>query len=493
MPSSCTLGPILGVETEDLYTICFVTPATVDKAEIEIDQQLIEAKRVASLPCGDFCRAEYPCSIQEAGRWVSYTLRVDGASVKGKDNKVSRSFYVPGKDEKPRMAYASCNGFSSYQLLNSTEHPYAMWQKMAGEHRASPLSLLIMGGDQVYADAIWSSVPTLAAWNELGRKEKVKRKPTKVMRQQIERFYSELYCRRWSQIDIAVMLACVPSVMMWDDHDIFDGWGSYPADLQECPVYQYIYQAAAKYFEWFQLRSLHNQALLCQQDSKSHYAWGLRFRGNDVLAMDHRSQRLRHQVMASSQWQDIIAYLDSHQQHCDLLVLSAVPVVYRDFSLSERAVDFTPWEEEITDDLKDHWRAKEHQSERSRLIMRLLDNGREREGRTVIFSGDVHVGCLGVVCDTRYEPAVSVHQVVSSGVVHPSPTYIQWLGIQAITNDNTEYLDENGAVRISMLKPHGSDKYLRTRNFVTIEEGTDNKLWINWVCENNDKPVYPLV
>ena len=26
--------------------------------------------------------------------------------------------------------------------------------------------------------------------------------------------------------------------MTWDDHDIFDGWGSYPVQLQFCPVFQ---------------------------------------------------------------------------------------------------------------------------------------------------------------------------------------------------------------------------------------------------------------
>jgi hypothetical protein len=26
--------------------------------------------------------------------------------------------------------------------------------------------------------------------------------------------------------------------MSWDDHDIFDGWGSYPEELQESAVFQ---------------------------------------------------------------------------------------------------------------------------------------------------------------------------------------------------------------------------------------------------------------
>ena len=30
----------------------------------------------------------------------------------------------------------------------------------------------------------------------------------------------------------------MPQVMMWDDHDIFDGWGSYPHALLTCSVFQ---------------------------------------------------------------------------------------------------------------------------------------------------------------------------------------------------------------------------------------------------------------
>ena len=88
---------------------------------------------------------------------------------------------------------------------------------------AQRVSLLRMGGDQVYADSLWTSVPTLKAWNELDRVDKVKRKATRIMVEQLDRFYCELYCRQWSRPEVATMLARVPSVMMWDDHDIVYG------------------------------------------------------------------------------------------------------------------------------------------------------------------------------------------------------------------------------------------------------------------------------
>ena len=296
------------------------------------------------------------------------------------------------------------------------------------------------------------------------------------------------------------MLARVPSFMMWDDHDIFDGWGSYPADLQDCEVYQAIYAAAAKYFRLFQLRSAANVSLL-DPAHLTHRSWRLRFRGYQILALDNRATRSQNQVMSREQWDQINGALaDCGEGH--LVVMTGVPVVYRDFSFTEAAFDATPWEEELTDDLKDHWRAKSHQGERARLIMRLLDNARLRRQavkgedqaipKTLILSGNVHVGCLGVIQDRRGEGVMNVHQLVSSGIVHPCPTQFQWTGILAMTNDAPEYLDESRLVRAELLKPFGAPVYLRTRNFATLQMGSDNKLWANWHCENDLAASYPL-
>ena len=45
--------------------------------------------------------------------------------------------------------------------------------------------------------------------------------------------------------------ACLQT-MTWDDHDIFDGWGSYPDTIQNCPVFQGCFQAAKRFYLLFQ-------------------------------------------------------------------------------------------------------------------------------------------------------------------------------------------------------------------------------------------------
>lgn len=498
--TTLVMGPLLGLESETQYSICFLAVAGFKGASVKINGKQLSASKQADTPRGVFWRAVWSATPKALASTVDYEILLDGVSARDLAGASQWQFHLPGQEERVRIGYASCNGFSDFKLLTSTTQPYVMWDRLAAEHRDHPLSLLLMGGDQVYADSLWTSVPTLKAWNELDRVDKVKRKATRTMVEQLDRFYCELYCRQWSRPEVATMLARVPSVMMWDDHDIFDGWGSYPADLQGCEVYQAIYAAAAKYFRLFQLRSAANVSLL-DPAHLTHHSWRLRFRGYQILALDNRATRSQNQVMSREQWDQINGALaDCGEGH--LLVMTGVPVVYRDFSFTEAAFDATPWEEELTDDLKDHWRAKSHQGERARLIMRLLDNARLRRQavkgedqaipKTLILSGDVHVGCLGVIQDRRGEGVMNVHQLVSSGIVHPCPTQFQWTGILAMTNDDPEYLDESRLVRAELLKPFGAPVYLRTRNFATLQMGSDNKLWANWHCENDLAASYPL-
>ena len=51
-------------------------------------------------------------------------------------------------------------------------------------------------------------------------------------------FYFTHYRQHWCSKHLADAFACIPQVMMWDDHDIFDGWGSYPHALLTCSVFQ---------------------------------------------------------------------------------------------------------------------------------------------------------------------------------------------------------------------------------------------------------------
>ncbi|MDX2465322.1 MAG: alkaline phosphatase D family protein [Porticoccus sp.] len=489
------VGPILGLESDTQYTVCFSTDKNVAETQWAIDGKKVSCQKVGNTPSSTVWKAVYKVSLGNDSKNISYQILIDGEGGSCKNKRDEWYFYSPGKRQDPKFAYMSCNGFSSLDLMHKTQEPYGLWEKMLKQNQDEPLSLMLMGGDQLYGDSIWSSVPELKKWNDLPHDKKISSRPvSKTLCDQIDRFYDTLYQERWNTSAMSLMLATVPSVMMWDDHDIFDGWGSFPSDIQNCSVFQQIFKTAKSYFEIFQIRSKNNVTLL--DKDAGHYAFALEFRGYHILALDNRSERTLGQVMShDSQWPLLNDYLQQLDDGGHLLVLSGVPVVYRDFSSTESVFDATPWEEELTDDLKDHWRSKNHQGERARLIHRILDSTARRakinaECKTVILSGDVHIGCLGVIHNQTN--GCKIHQVVSSGIVHPAPSRLQWIGIMAVTNDRPEYLDENREVHISMLKPFASDQYIRCRNYITLSMGSDKKLWVNWESEGKDKPYYPI-
>jgi len=494
MAGQILAGPFLGFEGDTAYTVCFLAGKDVSAPVVVVDNQDLPAERIRETPSGAFWRAEIAVRIAKKGKSHKYQIRSGGSEMPNNAGVSSWEFFVPGTSDRPRIAYASCNGFSSPDLKTKVEDAYEMWTRMADDHQNQPFSLLIMGGDQLYADEMWNTLGQLAAWSKLDWEEKLMQPAGPRLKRELDGFYESLYVSNWNQKEMSLMMASVPTLMMWDDHDIFDGWGSYPDKLQNCPVYRAVFEAARRYFELFQIRSLKNKTLL--NPNHGHYSFAVPFRDCGIVALDNRSGRTMDRVMTDENWDDVKKRLAQYDGKFEtLLLLSAVPVVYRSYPWVENAFELTPWQDELTDDVRDQWTSGHHDGERMKLIMNLL-NFRGRTStepvKRVILSGDVHVGCLGVIRDRRepLQPRV-IHQVVSSAIVHPAPSWYEWAGIEALTSDEPENL-EGVKITTEILKPYSAGKFLRTRNYITLEEGADKKLWVNWVCENGAAPEYPI-
>jgi hypothetical protein len=508
MSNSMIVGPILGFEEGDFYTICVLLAPGGAPPTLELPgrQQTHPFARVATVGDNEFWRAEFASPPPAAGVFVDYVIKVNGAPIADQHDRNEWKFYVPGKGEQPLIAYASCNGFSSAKLARDTDDPYRLWKRMAKTHNgipatdgkpekpARPFSLLLMGGDQVYADELWESkrCPSLKKWSDLNWKKQNEAKVTAGMKKEIAAFYDWLYTDRWSDENMSLMFASIPSVMMWDDHDIFDGWGSYPEERQTCDVFKEAFSHASRVYDIFQLRCSTRNRL---NPDASHRTLRLRFRDYTILALDNRSDRTMTQIMSEANWQDVKDWLTGMDGQAipNLLVMAGVPVVYRSFATVEAIMDATPSHEEVEDDVHDHWSSRPHLAERMRLVMVLLnflEKPAQKNCKAILLSGDVHVGALGQIWNER--KCIGMTQIISSGIVHPPPTAFTWAGVQLMTSDTPEALGD-GEVTAEMLTPLSSPRYLRTRNFATLQTGTDNKLWINWICEDSKlKPSFAV-
>lgn len=401
---------------------------------------------------------------------------------------------LPAQAASPTMAYASCNGFSDPKLMKSVDQNDRMWRALAARHAQTPLHLLLMGGDQVYADDLWRDIPEMRAFAraEFSQANTMPCPPALVRR--LEAFYFDLYVQHWSQPDVAAMLAAVPTLMMWDDHDIVDGWGSYPPERQTCPMFREgIGPAATKAFQVFQKQQPAGTPPAGSLFPGS-FSQGFTIGQVGILALDMRSERTIDQVLSPGHWRAVYDWMDGLDGIGHLLVMSSIPLVYPSLRALEDLVVAFPGRQDLEDDLRDRWSSDGHRVERLRLVRRLLDLAAERAIRPTFLSGDVHVAALASIVsllhrDRAGTPLV-LFELISSAIVHPYPGPTVLFALNVLAGID-EALDTGITGRIETF-PAAARRFIGARNVLTVEPDLDRerpRLWANlWVENGVDEP-----
>lgn len=336
------------------------------------------------------------------------------------------SLIVPGA-RSLRIAFMSCNGQQEKTLEDTEADPHrnALWREAGAVHRESPFHLLLHGGDQLYADMVWKQVPELAAVDRIWTERKAaNRELSDAALGQIRAYYHGRYMRLWTYPDIRTLLASVPSVMMWDDHDIFDGWGSHPAELANSPVYRGIFGQARDAFRLFQLAEAEGEPASGRlATTDRHFGWLYRAGPIALLAPDLRSTRTRDRVMDERTWQDVERAVDGLTDARILVLVSSMPVINLSLDWLEQMLEriglpLLYHRRFIMDDLRDQWQSPHHADELARLI-RALMRFAEAPGRSVlVLSGEVHYGAFG---HADLPGGARIPQLISSGIAHPPP------------------------------------------------------------------------
>lgn len=570
------LGPVLsfrGIGKGDVWKVTALVGLKAGAAVpvLEVEGRACPAPKELLVIHGErYLRYDVSCKVLKNERTVSY----------GIPGGVTWNMTVPGKDFSPRMAYVSCNGFSDPAVMRKLVRTSdAVWEdllyshdrKLRRRHGTGEVKLLdkeqlwhemrihdkglqrfhlmLMGGDQIYFDSIWEDIKQLRQWVALPRQAQLDFKVTKTLEREIEAYYFGLYKQRWlpnerkpwssptATLDASAAMASMPTIMVWDDHDIFDGWGSYSCEMQHCQLFQSLFRHARRAFWVFQMqhaledlpeledttaagfsrkdpllkpipwsRALAKDGLaLPLLDGQPGFTSAYSIGPVAILAADLRTERSRTQVMGSDTWGQIKKWMGSLEaghpgpqpsstcQH--LLFMSSVPVVHPKLPLAELLLD-NFGQDHVTDsnadDLKDHWSHDDHEGERKRLLEVLSELARDKKIRMSLVSGDVHVAAWGTAY-RKDQPASEtwsqIHQFTSSAVVHPSlmgvmeRLYLSWLNSKARQPQNidVQYVAE-------MMTFPGHDKYvMAARNWLALEldigAGKGCKLWATWRCE----------
>ena len=441
------------------------------------DDEPVKVTLLISLPTGNFWSFEF--SVTPALETTEHTYTI---------NTHSYRFSVPGiNTEKLRNAYSSCNGSASETPAKKiVPGRNALWEHMHEMHKEESYHLLIQGGDQLYADSVWNDIPFLVEWKTLPRSKQYVAEMPQAVFDEIRNYYFTCYMTYWSRPHIREVMATIPSIMIWYDHDIFDGWGSWNKHYQSCPVYQGIFKAAREAFFLFQRGE--NVPLDLQTAgivmTLSHSVF---------IAPDLRSERTRNQVMGKAGWSwfdKCLQDIDLDKKH--LVLISSVPLATSHFSALDPFLTGFPSflarrlpkrlnPKQFADDIHDQWRVPAHRDEWLRMLNTLLDFADRTQTQVTTVSGEIHLGARSTI----KRNGTVIHQFIASGIAHPpAPPSVVWLcellskGVQDISDD----ID----IRMEYFFQSGRRKYLRARNWLSLELHISNEIASHWHAESQE-------
>jgi hypothetical protein len=346
-----------------------------------------------------------------------------------------------------------------------------MWRRLCDQHRQRPFNLLLHGGDQLYADEITEAHPASARWPHLFRRE-LDQSDLAGLSETLAGGFFGRYLQQMAQADFAWLAARVPSLAIWDDHDICDGWGSLRPHKLDSAVGRCLFAAARDHFLLFQLGAArHEVPGICLDATRRSLGWAVNLPGLTVMAPDLRSERRPGRVMGEHGWRTLreaLGAATAARAGGKTLLVSSVPALGPRLSLVERAMRFTPWMEKYEDDLRDQWQSYSHRAE-WREFLRALAAAHATPGHSVtVLSGEIHLATRG----TMATAAGPLHQLVASGITHPPPPRGYARGLGALARLGEAPLPGH-PIRLRPL-PGQRAIYTAQRNYLVLERTGGN-------------------
>ncbi|WP_353474753.1 alkaline phosphatase D family protein [Salipiger sp. H15] len=355
-----------------------------------------------------------------------------------------------------RIAFVSCNGEEHGDLGRDAAERNAMWQRLLGQHRSWPFALMLMGGDQIYADEATDGHPLTEDW-PVSLPEATPAQLADLETHLRARFF-ERYLRTFAAPGFAEISAEVPALCVWDDHDICDGWGSLRREATASAIGQLLFRVARETYLLFQHGATEADVpeLFLDPAGRS-LSWRHELPGLTLFGPDLRSERGRRQVMGPAGWRAV----ETTRGGAHTFLVSSVPLLGPRLSLVESLMMAIPRMQKYEDDLRDQWQSHAHREEWRRMLAEVL---RMRgAGPVTVLSGEIHLA-------TRAEMgggAEAIHQLVASGISHRAPPkgYARCLGALAGLGEAPL---PGHPIRIRPLPGHGP-RYVAERNYLRLE------------------------
>lgn len=358
----------------------------------------------------------------------------------------NRPFFDALPEDLSRITFGFFSCHDPFSTATRSEGAWPLYFDALVERGAQ---FSIGGGDQVYVDTN-NKEDMYDIWEWLAKYKKaiIKRFTSGGVLQEVELIqyfagiYRSYYRIYWNFLNLRKTFARFPQYMIWDDHEIMDGWGSYTKDERKKllnklfqnddeqandRIIELMFEAAK--FVYLEYQHRHNPIPRENElaiDDNSDLVWDYNFSMGKyafyVLDMRGHHDYERHgegnALLGDKQMQRFKDWLASPtvKKADAAIVVSPVPVVH--WARYVEKFDIGP----LKDDLRDEWEHESNHTERNTLLDAILLYSDTNEIPVVILSGDVH--CASVFALESYDsyPKAKVFSVTSSSISRkPAP------------------------------------------------------------------------
>ena len=402
-----TLGPVIGKVTDTTARVLVEADggAQVTCTLTGPDVPAIEQKK--KLP------KNRPTVFSFTGLQPStpYSVTLDGLTAP----RVGRVITLATDPDRLNLAVVSCN---NTPRRGETE----LWQDLFQRYVATgDVQLVLHVGDQVYGDRAFEG-----ALRVLDGKPKA----TASQKRKILELYRQLYRWAWNHPPTRAVLATVPNLMIWDDHEIRDDWGSRSSDKSVGTPEYLIGTLARRVYREYQRQlwdDFDTDADPPTEELEHHeHVWG----PIGVLFVDQRGGRSfaydpARPYLGTTQWDSITKSLTTGplSRVRALIVVTSVPLVYLGTTTSSLG-------SVVVNDLCDHWAFGPHQKEQIEMLRTLRqwkESAMDRD--LMVVAGDVHIGGE---TEIRHNGHPVFRQLISSGITNSAPPLLAYAAIRLL-------------------------------------------------------------
>ncbi|CAN5819648.1 hypothetical protein BH23CHL2_BH23CHL2_34390 [soil metagenome] len=261
----------------------------------------------------------------------------------------------------------------------------------------------------------------------------------------------------------------IPTVTIWDDHDIFDNWGS---RKEVSNLDERLFEAATKVYAEYQ----HARNPGPRKDRSPFHYW---FKHGDIgfFVLDIRGHRDWNsgRLLGVEQWDELVSFIDGPESDgiSTLFVVSSVPVAHVARWMPKL---LEPLPGKLGDSVRDRWTTDAFRGQRDALLEQLFGWQTASSSRqVVVLSGDVHVASAYTI-RPRSGPG-KIEQFTSSAFTTPLSSFERYLNLFAARGSNLlesrwefarhfqSYANNAGLVRLTPLASGGHHVELLIRGW----------------------------